>query len=87
MAAILGMISGVGGGMLRDTLTAQVPTVLRSDIYAVAALAGALVVVAGTGTGLPAIPVALAGVALCVSLRPLALYRGWKLPVASSKVR
>jgi uncharacterized membrane protein YeiH len=43
MAAVLGMISGIGGGMVRDVLTAQVPTVLRADIYAVAALAGALV--------------------------------------------
>ena len=48
MAVVLGMISGIGGGMVRDVLTAQVPTVLRSDIYAVAALAGGLVVAVGT---------------------------------------
>ncbi len=85
MAAILGMVSGIGGGMLRDSLTAQVPTVLRSDIYAVAALAGALVVAAGTGLGLPPVLVAFAGMTLCVFLRLMALYRGWKLPVATSK--
>jgi uncharacterized membrane protein YeiH len=45
------MISGIGGGMVRDLLTAQVPTVLRADIYAVAARAGALVVVAGSEVG------------------------------------
>lgn len=82
MAAILGMISGIGGGMVRDVLTAQVPTVLGSDIYAVAALAGALVVVAGSGIGLPPALVALVGIALCVFLRLMALYRGWKLPAA-----
>jgi uncharacterized membrane protein YeiH len=82
MAAVLGMISGIGGGMVRDVLTAQVPTVLRADIYAVAALAGALVVVAGNEVGLPPIAVAFAGMALCVFLRLMALYRGWKLPVA-----
>lgn len=83
MAAVLGMVSGIGGGMVRDVLTAQVPIVLRSDIYAVAALAGALVVVAGSAAGLPPAAVALAGAALCVFLRIMALYRGWKLPVAS----
>src|SRR3712207_1224827 len=75
MAAVLGMISGIGGGMARDVLTAQVPTVLRADIYAVAALAGALVVVAGDAPGLPPTPVALARVALRVFLRLLALHR------------
>lgn len=86
MAAILGMITGIGGGMVRDVLAAQVPTVLRADIYAVAALVGALVVVAGSALGLPPTTVALAGIALCVFLRLMALYRGWKLPVARSGV-
>jgi uncharacterized membrane protein YeiH len=47
MSAPLGMLTGIGGGMLRDTILAQVPTVLRSELYAVAALAGASVVVVG----------------------------------------
>ena len=85
MAAVLGMISGIGGGMVRDVLTAQVPTVLLSDIYAVAALAGALVVVTGSMVGLPPTAAALAGIALCMFLRLMALYRGWKLPVAQSR--
>ncbi|MBV1795814.1 trimeric intracellular cation channel family protein [Siccirubricoccus sp. G192] len=85
MAAVLGMISGIGGGMVRDMLAAQVPTVLRADIYAVAALAGALVVVAGSALGLPPTAVALAGVALCVFLRLMALYHGWRLPAAPSR--
>ena len=80
MAAVLGVISGIGGGMVRDVLAAQTPVVLRSDIYAVAALAGGLVVVAGSYLGLPSTFVALAGAALCVFLRIMALYRGWKLP-------
>ena len=87
MTAVLGMISGIGGGMVRDVLTAQVPIVLRADVYAVAALVGALTVVAGDGLGLPAMPVALVGVVLCGFLRLMALYRGWKLPVASLRGR
>ena len=87
MAAVLGMISGIGGGMVRDSLTAQIPTVLRSDIYAVAALAGGLVVAAGSWLRWPPTPVALAGIALCVFLRLMALYRGWKLPTAVARER
>jgi uncharacterized membrane protein YeiH len=41
MAAMLGMVTCIGGGVARDLLTLQVPTVLRSELYAVAALAGA----------------------------------------------
>jgi uncharacterized membrane protein YeiH len=85
IAAVLGMISGIGGGMVRDMLTAQVPIVLRADIYAVAALAGALVVVVGGAFGLPLAAVGLAGIAVCVFLRLMALYRGWKLPMAQSR--
>jgi uncharacterized membrane protein YeiH len=80
MAVVLGMMSGIGGGMIRDVLAAQTPVVLRSDIYAVAALAGGLVVVAGFYLGLPSIFVTLAGAVLCVFLRIMALSRGWKLP-------
>lgn len=82
MAAVLGMISGIGGGMVRDVLAAQTPVVLRSDIYAVAALAGGFVVVAGSFLGLPPTYVTFAGAGLCVFLRMMALYRGWKLPSA-----
>lgn len=38
MAALLGVLSGVGGGVLRDMLTSQIPTVLQKEIYAMAAL-------------------------------------------------
>jgi len=87
MAAILGMASGIGGGMVRDVLTTQVPSVLHSDLYAVAALAGALMVVAGDALRLPPAMIGWAGVTICVFLRLMALYRGWRLPIASSKGR
>ena len=61
MAALLGMLTGIGGGMARDVLLAEIPTVLRSDIYAVAALAGAAVVVAGNVLRLPSEAVVSAG--------------------------
>jgi len=82
MAAILGMITCIGGGVARDLLTLQVPSVLRSELYAVAALAGAGSVALGYWLGLPHLPVALFGAALCLFLRLMAIYRDWRLPVA-----
>ena len=82
MAALLGMLSGVGGGIVRDVLLAEVPLVLRADLYAVAALAGATVVVIGDGLGAPPTVVMLAGALSCFVLRMLAIRYGWGLPVA-----
>jgi uncharacterized membrane protein YeiH len=81
-AVLLGMLTGIGGGIVRDVLVAEVPTVLRSELYAVAALAGASVVVIGNELHLPSSPVTLAGAALCFGLRFAAIRRGWQLPVA-----
>jgi uncharacterized membrane protein YeiH len=82
MAALLGVLTGVGGGMLRDVLVAQVPTVLRAELYAVAALAGAVVVVVGHVLNLPPTATAAAGAAVCFGIRLVAIRRGWHLPVA-----
>lgn len=81
-AMLLGMLTGIGGGMLRDVLVAQVPAVLKAELYAVAALAGAGVVVLGTALSLPVATVAVAGVVTCTGLRLFAIRRGWALPVA-----
>jgi len=81
-AMLLGMLTGIGGGMVRDILAAEVPSVLRGDVYAVAALAGAAVVVAGRLLHLPGTAVTLVGAALCFGIRFAAIKRGWQLPVA-----
>ncbi|WP_295364826.1 trimeric intracellular cation channel family protein [Arenimonas sp.] len=81
-AILLGMLTGIGGGMIRDVLVAQVPTVLRAELYAIAALAGAGVVVLGKALELPLTPVVVAGVLTCTGLRLFAIRRGWRLPVA-----
>jgi uncharacterized membrane protein YeiH len=82
MAALLGMVTGIGGGMVRDVLVAEIPTVLRADLYAVAALAGAAVVVAGSLLHIPSTSTTIAGAALCFGLRLMAIRRGWQLPIA-----
>jgi uncharacterized membrane protein YeiH len=83
MAALLGMLTGVGGGMMRDILQAKVPIVLQADLYAVAALAAACMVVIGNEMQLPPGAGAFVGVGLCFGLRIMALRRGWRLPVAT----
>jgi len=82
MAALLGMVSGIGGGMLRDVLCAEVPVVLRADVYAVAALAGALVVAVGSLLPLHEAIFPPLGAAVCFLLRLFGIYRRWKLPAA-----
>jgi uncharacterized membrane protein YeiH len=81
-AMLLGMLTGIGGGMVRDILAAEVPSVLRGDVYAVAALAGAAVVVGGRMLNLPGTAVTLVGAALCFAIRFAAIKHGWQLPVA-----
>ncbi len=82
MAAMLGMVSGIGGGMVRDVLMARVPVVLRAEIYALAALVGAVVVVGSGWLGVsPAVSMPV-GAGLCLFLRMMAIYRGWRLPRA-----
>jgi uncharacterized membrane protein YeiH len=76
------VLTGVGGGIARDILVAQIPYVLRRELYAVAALAGSAVVVAGDILRLPGAPVAVAGAVICFTLRWLAIRRGWRLPVS-----
>lgn len=81
-AILLGALTGIGGGMARDILVSQIPTVLRADLYAVAALAGAAVVVSGSLLELPFELVTAAGLILCFGLRFIAIRRGWQLPTA-----
>jgi uncharacterized membrane protein YeiH len=81
-AALLGMLTGIGGGMARDVLLAEIPAVLHADVYAVAALAGSATVVIGSMLRLPAGAVTAIGAILCFCLRSLAIYRGWRLPTS-----
>lgn len=85
MSALLGMLTGIGGGMTRDVLAGDVPFVLRSDLYALAALAGAAVVSIAAVVGAPLVYAMMLGAALCVLLRMLAIYRGWRAPMANGR--
>jgi uncharacterized membrane protein YeiH len=70
-AVILGAVTGVGGGIIRDVLVRQIPTVLRSGLYAIPALVGAAITVATVWTGVYGIPAALGAAAACFGIRML----------------
>ena len=82
MAAVLGMVTGIGGGMVRDVLAGEVPQVLRTDIYAVAALSAGAVVALGDAFEVAPAWSMLAGAALCIFLRVMAIFYGWHAPAA-----
>jgi uncharacterized membrane protein YeiH len=84
MATLLGMVTGIGGGMARDILLTDIPTVLRAELYAVAALLGAAIVVIAYVLRLPSGYATVVGAVLCFGLRVLAMRRGWRLPVAGA---
>lgn len=82
MAALLGMLTGIGGGIARDLLVARTPAVFRREVYAIAALVGAALVVVGHLLEWPAMPTALGAAGACFGLRVIAIHRDWHLPVA-----
>lgn len=83
-ATLLGMLTGIGGGMVRDVLVGEIPTVLRTELYAVAALIGAAVMVVGRMLHLATPVAATAGAVLCFGVRFIAMRQGWQLPTAHS---
>ena len=81
-AIILGALTGIGGGMLRDVLLREVPNVLRQELYAVPALLGAsvLVIAQKNGGTSPVFPIL--GAALCVGVRLAGLRWNINIPTA-----
>jgi uncharacterized membrane protein YeiH len=80
IAILMGGITGVGGGTICDVLLARVPTVLRSDVYATAALLGATIVVLGLKLKLRPVMAMTVGAIACFVLRMVAVWQHWNLP-------
>lgn len=80
IAVALGVVTAVMGGIIRDVVCNEIPLVLRQDIYATAAFAGALVFVALNALGLQDSVSIWAGAGACFAVRASALVWGWSLP-------
>jgi uncharacterized membrane protein YeiH len=81
--ALMGMVTGIGGGMVRDLLAGRPPVVFNSNLYATPALVGAVVAVGLDRTSLPLIVVVVAGAGVCLVLRLLAMVLDWRAPLPS----
>src|SRR5712692_4414686 len=84
-AALLGMLTGIGGGVLRDILAAEVPLVLRSEIYAVASLLGAAIIILANQAQILGGQAEILAAAATFVLRMLSIWRGWKISIATPK--
>lgn len=80
-AALMGLVTAIGGGVLRDLLASRVPVIFRGELYATPALAGAVVVVVGLELDLGFQLVAFVGGTLCIVWRLLAIWRHWQAPM------
>lgn len=85
VAIVMGIMTGVAGGMLRDVLSAEVPLVLRKEVYATAALCGALIYVLLYRLGLSNISCLILSVITTLAIRIAAIHWGFSLPVFKSK--
>jgi uncharacterized membrane protein YeiH len=85
LAVLMGGITGVGGGTIRDVLLARIPTVLRADIYAVAAIAGAAVMILCLKLKMSATLASVFGAVVCFLLRVISVWRHWNLPRLMTK--
>ena len=81
VVVLMGTMTGVAGGVLRDVLTAQIPLILRRDIYATAAIAGIALYLLLQAVGVGRSWAAAIGMLVVAALRMLAIWRGLQLPV------
>ena len=80
-AVLMGMITGIGGGMLRDVLAGRVPVIFEGTLYATPAMLGATTAVLLHGPGAPLWLLVLLGAGGCLVLRLLAMLLGWRAPL------
>lgn len=80
VAIAMGVVTATFGGIIRDVLGGEVPLILRKEIYATAALCGAVMFLGTLSVGLPRPGAMLAGFLAAFAVRALALYHGWSLP-------
>jgi uncharacterized membrane protein YeiH len=79
---VMGTMTGVAGGVIRDVLSAEIPLIFRKgELYATAAIAGAILYLLAEAAGLPRQMAALAGTGAIITLRLAGIFWGLHLPV------
>ena len=78
---IMGIMTGVVGGMIRDVLSTKIPLILRKEIYATAALLGAIVYVVMYMSQIPQFLCIIIGAIITLLFRLAAIFFNWSLPV------
>ncbi len=82
-AVLLGAMTGVGGGALRDVLLRQIPVVLRTGLYAIPALIGAAIVVIAAKSGTHNFAFPILGATVCFAIRVAGIYLNLNVPRAA----
>jgi uncharacterized membrane protein YeiH len=82
---LLATMTAVAGGVIRDVLSAEVPLVLRRDIYATASIAGAATYLSVKAAGMAEPAAVVVGVIVVVALRLGAIAWGWRLPMVTPR--
>ena len=82
-AVLLGAITGVGGGALRDVLLREIPVVLRTGLYAIPALIGAAIVAIAAKSGSHNLAFPIIGAAVCFAIRVAGVYFDLNVPRAA----
>lgn len=85
VAVVMGVMTGTAGGVIRDVLSAEVPLVLRREIYATAALCGSFAYVLLDGMQVSSVPCLAAAVSVTLLIRLTAIRKGLSLPVFVSE--
>lgn len=81
-AILIGVVTAVGGGVVRDILVTETPRILREEVYALAALIGAVMIYIANAMALDPLWSAITSVLAVFAIRVISVWRGWRAPKA-----
>lgn len=85
IAVIMGTLTGVAGGMLRDIFVQTTPLILKKELYATVCILGSVLYISAQKAGLPQHVSMMLSMTLTLLLRIAAIYWHWGLPVFGSR--
>lgn len=81
-AILIGVLTAVGGGVVRDILVTETPRILREEVYALAALVGACMIYAADRLNFDPLLSAIVSILAVFAIRVVSVWRGWRAPRA-----